>query len=292
MKRLFILVFCALVINCHADDTWFSIVNDWSSTDDTWITDSGATYSLPHTNDLVFVYDMQLTNGTPIYTDTWTNNWDGDAMPSVAAGPTAGVDIGNRLVDGTPELVTSFDGSDDIIIATNLSWIVTNVYTLSGWFNPDDTDGTILYYSFGLGLNTADSIALRLGGTYNAAGLPANSVGIVGSGGASTVAGTWTDALRAGGWHHVLATYDSAADPKQRIWINGVTQTMDSAGIAANVAQFNRMSVGVRNSGSFKYVGDIDDVIVWKKVLTDTEITNLYWQTLHPTNSNLIYLDR
>jgi len=243
----------------------------------------------PDTNTLVFVYYMQETNGTPVYTDSWTNNWDGEPMPSVGGGPTAGVDIGNRP-DETAELAVSMDGSDDLIMATNLSWIVTNVYTLSGWFAPDDTDGAILYYGFGLGLNTADSLALRLGGTYNAAGLPAQSVGIVGS--ASTVANTWTDALRTGGWHHVVATYDRDANPKQKFWINGVTQAMDSAGTAGNVSQFNRMTVGVRNSGTFKYKGDIDDVRLYKKVFTHTEVTNLYWRTRHPTNSVETRLDQ
>ncbi len=76
-------------------------------------------------------------------------------------------------------------------------------------------------------------------------------------------------------WNHIVITNDR--DGQQKIYINGVnTYTANSGGVVTQ--NTNHVRIGARGNGSvFSYFyGLIDETAIWNRVLTPSEITELY----------------
>ena len=118
-------------------------------------------------------------------------------------------------------------------------------------------------FSFG---STTNSDAFNLFGTVGAATTAAYS---------EAVPGTYA----AGVWIHWSMTYDNAGDRKVHIYKNGVevayrTQTA-AAGIIQTDNDVNLSLGGTPDSGWFAYKGALDDVRIYNRILTLTEIQAL-----------------
>lgn len=76
------------------------------------------------------------------------------------------------------------------------------------------------------------------------------------------------------GWNHIVATYDNS---RLRIYVNG-TNVGDNPLMSAFSSSTNKTFLGCRQySGSNYYInGILDEVGIWAKTLTSTEITTLY----------------
>jgi len=81
------------------------------------------------------------------------------------------------------------------------------------------------------------------------------------------------------GWYHVIATYDGSGSRNGvTMYVNGVAESVtpletDLTGTTLNAKPFQ---VGVRDSSTFFFTGNIDQTAVWSKVLTQPEVTSLY----------------
>jgi len=251
------------------------------------VTPSG--WSDPYTNNLVGVWYMETTNGAVTYVDSWTNDFDGTPEPSVATGPTGGIDLGNRP-DATQETATEFDGTDDGINLGNSSLLSFDggvpdlPFTMMAWIFMDDDFGfRILSRSENTGTRPIEYL-----------------FGTTGSGDVVLVCygeGSYSQSIRAisdnpsitGQWIHVTATYDAS---KSETGIYLYTNAVEASATKSETGTYTGMSNDGRNTRIGKEAdspqysdGLIDDVRIYNRVLTSAEIGVIYTNTLHPTNS-------
>lgn len=84
---------------------------------------------------------------------------------------------------------------------------------------------------------------------------------------------TWSPSTAT--WYHVVMTYDVSAS-KAEFFVNGSSigsETLTNTDIYSGSGPF---SIGGRGDGAYLFDGVIDEVGIWSKVLTSTEITDLY----------------
>jgi hypothetical protein len=83
-----------------------------------------------------------------------------------------------------------------------------------------------------------------------------------------------------GNWHHVVVNFDR--DSNVSMYVDGNTTPViafDISGYAGNVAPFRPFLVGAYEDGlgrSFFFDGLIDEIGIWGRILTLTEISDLY----------------
>ena len=75
-------------------------------------------------------------------------------------------------------------------------------------------------------------------------------------------------------WHHVVAISEAAVS--SRIWIDGELVATGGAPNITNNGSANLQIGGNPNAGGRDWDGDIDDVAMWSRALTDEEIASLY----------------
>ena len=179
-------------------------------------------------------------------------------------------------VDGKVGKALSFDGTNDYVTMGNTNDITTGDFTLAYWMNPENVSqfepviikreavGPYRQYQTGVGY-------------VNGIGVPVNGkqVGFFGNNGADKQSIRTTNDVVDGQWHHVTVTRTSSGI---LIYIDGVSValTVESAGVSSenftNPANFN---LGYDN-GSNYYKGLLDEVRIYNRALSGTEITNLY----------------
>ncbi|RPI60641.1 MAG: LamG domain-containing protein, partial [Ignavibacteriales bacterium] len=80
-------------------------------------------------------------------------------------------------------------------------------------------------------------------------------------------------------WQNVVATFDNTADRRFHIYINGVEVSYSMfpalTGIAFDDSSYN-LIIGNRANADRTFDGLIDEVAIWGRVLSQTEIQNLY----------------
>ncbi len=79
-----------------------------------------------------------------------------------------------------------------------------------------------------------------------------------------------------GTWHHVVLAYDAGADAGS-IWIDGTSQTLTHDAFAGADNASDTMTLGWKtNAGSnTQYVGSLDDIYVYQRILSQSEIDSL-----------------
>ncbi|NDC76168.1 LamG domain-containing protein, partial [bacterium] len=152
----------------------------------------------------------------------------------------------------------SFDGQNDYIDIANTVFPTGNSsYSLEAWIRPVSagTSGIIGWGQWGSGSQVN---ALRLGG-------------------ANKVINYWwsndleapTSSLTNGQWHLVTATYDQASG-NNRIFVDGNLLAQRTGSM--NVKPATNARIGSTNNGEY-FSGLIDEVSVWNRALSSTEIT-------------------
>ena len=210
---------------------------------------------------LVAYYKMDESSGATV-ADSTTNNNTGISNSSANIGTGR---IGkSRTFNGTSEYI-------DIPVPSTSSLNLTSTVTLSAWVNPTNVNNT-RQEIFSRGY--CDCQAGGSGYGMNL-GLNSNAKFNIGGMAGGNLDGT-TDAVN-GRWYHVVSITNGA---NSELWINGVkeiTTNISVAGgstsIAAKIgAVFG--SVGPNPINLFK--GSIDEVGVWNRSLTSSEIATLY----------------
>ena len=155
----------------------------------------------------------------------------------------------------------NFDGTDDYI---DCGFPITNTsFSVSGWYNTDSVNGSLLgSYDWTLNRRSfylrlySDKVQFRVA-------LAANNAGTVIESTASVSTGTW---------YHVAATWDATSGDME-VFINGSTEATGTRSVMAPL--LDPLTLGSYGSSATDYDGKQDDIRVFQRVLTQSEITHL-----------------
>ncbi|UZT96572.1 glycosyl hydrolase family 18 protein [Chryseobacterium fluminis] len=175
----------------------------------------------------------------------------------------------------------SLDGSTESGTAGNLN-LSGSALSFEGWIKPSSFKSASPYISSLMGTEVGDSNSalLRLGD----ANIANNKLQFVLSINNVQQKLTAATALTANTWYHVAATYDGST---MKIYINGVLDASKSqTGPVNSSGAFN---VGYSYSTSRNFNGKIDEVRIWKKALTQTEISQNMCNVTAPATSLAAY---
>lgn len=165
----------------------------------------------------------------------------------------------------------NFDGVNDFLTCgNNYTFEHSQAFSVSFWVNPNNLAATRCLISkcsndanvYGYNIQhlvTSGSLQVQMRAT-----------------GANTVHG-FTTALTAGTWQHIVMTYSGGSNINgARMYRNAVIgDTPASAALSGTFTNTAEFVIGARNT-AFPFSGNIDEVSVWNKALSQTEVTELY----------------
>ncbi len=95
---------------------------------------------------------------------------------------------------------------------------------------------------------------------------------------------SWTPALDV--WYHVIGTYDGSTI---KLYINGI-QVATTSYTDNLFSQYDNMRIGNYMEGGYPFNGLIDNVRIYNRALSDTEISTLYNRTKQEILYRRVYL--
>ncbi|MCP3693576.1 MAG: LamG domain-containing protein, partial [Planctomycetaceae bacterium] len=103
--------------------------------------------------------------------------------------------------------------------------------------------------------------------------------------GNGTVDGNWQaldgPAVNVGDWDHLAITYDDAAEVK-KLYVNGELAVESNDAVAENDTKPLNIGAGGDNGTAYFFKGDIDDIGLWNKALSQEEIQGVMNQGVVP----------
>jgi hypothetical protein len=162
------------------------------------------------------------------------------------------------------DLAFRFNGTNNVFVATNSAdFYVDTAVTYSAWIKPSRVDSTIFRKAGGAGENKY----LRVGADQRA-------YFYIGDCMSSVVDLPSAAVVPLDEWTHVAGTYDGNF---ARIYVNGqasgLRETIASCNVADSTAE---LYIGGSSRTTFLFQGTIDDVRIYQRTLTATEIDQLY----------------
>ncbi|MCF6175145.1 MAG: right-handed parallel beta-helix repeat-containing protein [Victivallaceae bacterium] len=173
-------------------------------------------------------------------------------------------EIGGALqLNGTDQYVSVANNSSDLNIGTE-------DFSISMWFQRSDstvTNSRLLYK--GASSNTDTGYAISGSNT---------SLGFVLSNGSSRKM-AWATIPTLDQWHHLVVI--ATRDVNIQIYVNGeLKDTVDiSTWDVSDISNIKDVLIGAAGTNSLCWPGKVDDLRVYKRALTDDEITKLYVAT-------------
>lgn len=167
---------------------------------------------------------------------------------------------------------TNFDGINDFVsFGDKFLFDRTNQFSMSFWLKPDNISAQRCFYS----KVTADANVYGISFQIDVLGRIWTQWR---SSGGSLVnwAGTTLSIVPAA-WNHVVITYNGSSNQNGiRAYINNVVEdTPGSSAFSGTWLTGQTAMIGQRN-GSFHWVGLIDEVSIWNKALSASEVNELY----------------
>jgi len=169
---------------------------------------------------------------------------------------------GPSWTDGVIRNALSFDGTNDIVTTPLTS---VKPITMTAWIYIVDYpsgDGFIIRNNRALYFFIQSNGTLRfhvygIDETYNAL--------------------VSTFVLNKNQWYHVVASYDgTTGSDSQKLYIDGVLDNSNAATSTGYNEEDNVFTIGAQEGGTNPFEGKIDEVRIYSRVLTETEISNLY----------------
>ncbi|HLO60906.1 MAG TPA: Ig-like domain-containing protein [Bacteroidales bacterium] len=214
------------------------------------------------TTNLVSYWKLDETSGSTA-NDALTTN------PGTVSGSGATVNQSGKI-----STAFSFDGTDDGVSMGNKSVLnmgTSTDFSISAWFKTSSANDQFIVSKYGSGYTPGYFIGTDGGYAY------AVIRDGVGTGSAEAIAVTGTTLVNNNAWHLITATFDR--DGLLRVYVDGTQQATGSVTtVTETVTNTESFCIGYRNvSGSYKaFTGSIDEVGIWNKVLTASEVTQLY----------------
>lgn len=148
---------------------------------------------------------------------------------------------------------------------------ITGAFSISGWWKPETISGSDIFAS-----KWKDNSPNRSWVIDYQTGGPRLLMSPNGDNPLTVV--TSTEDLSAGNWYHIVATFEPSTE--MAIWVNNVV-TVNTTSIPAtihdNSSQFRIGSAEIFGGSVSAYSdGLIDEVGIWDKVLSDSEISDLF----------------
>jgi hypothetical protein len=184
-------------------------------------------------------------------------------------GSTVGMNTATTTAIGVIGQAFDLDGSDDhVLIPDDNSLDMTDQITVMTWIKPD------------ISQNTAERIVTKLFSTawffgYDASGVNAESLDLYING--ASRAETSADVLSVGQWNYVGFTYnkDAGGTDEVKIYHNGVVVATGDYSTAIGV-NTQDILIGEYSAGGFNFDGKIDDVRIYNRALSASEVSRLY----------------
>ncbi len=177
----------------------------------------------------------------------------------------------------------SFDGTDDAMSVTdNGALDVTSTVTISAWINAANLTGVHTVLAKRHASLTEANYGLRTNGT--------NLDFYWASGGVWQVRSTSGVGLGMNTWYHVAATYDGSSTVA--IYVNGVPATSYcTSGTCTGALVTDADTLVIGRAGNYLgeyFNGKLDDIRIYNRVLSSTEIASLAAgvNALHPVNTS------
>ena len=169
----------------------------------------------------------------------------------------------------------SFDGYDDRILITDEEIVSGNTMSVQAWFKTTSILGGNGQYTNPIVSKLWNGESYFIGGTLDSA----NKIEFAVTGGRVISDTELNDGL----WHHAVGVYDGAlSSDNVKLYIDGVLQSSADDN-TYNIGSLNILAFGanVKWTGESYYpndyfTGSIDDVMIWDRPLTQSEITQLY----------------
>ena len=199
------------------------------------------------TTDLILFWNMETLNGAD--------------MEDLSGYSRHGTISGTTDFAGKVSRARDFDGVDDEI-ETAATFDCSGAFTACSWLDPDAPTSSQIFWYFTSAAAGAD-VGLIVGHYGNGQVLVQNGDGTQES--SST-------ALASSGWVHVAVTKTSAGAMK--VYVNGTDVTV-AAGASWGLSTAGRQ-VGQKINGANDYNGRIDEMRLYKRALSASEITDIY----------------
>lgn len=192
--------------------------------------------------------------------------YTGDSTPNDSLGVYNGTLVnGATYATGKINNAFSFDGVNDYLSTSVTSSInYANAHTFSCWVRPSSVSGTQIFMGFNTASPNGSAIGFRNGG--NLTFFKGFVDGEVNS----------TTNLAINTWYHIVGVYkgNSFGSNNVLLYVNG---SLVHTGTLTQTSVSWKLFIGSNSGGSGGYFnGLIDECAVWSKVLTATEITELY----------------
>lgn len=195
--------------------------------------------------------------------DSSGNGNNGAACPN-STGPAGGA-IGKFGNTG------SFDGSNDYVVVTDSNSLdVTSNFTFSAWIYPTSVTGDQYILSKdGVGTDTTDAYGffVQNGGEIC---YETNNRG-------NNVCPATEDILL-NRWNHVAVVFNDtlSATNKATLYVNGVQQASDGDVTQAPISLATNLLIGRRGNSGDEFTGKLDEVRMYNRSLSGSEISQLY----------------
>lgn len=218
----------------------------------------------------------------------WWRMGDGDSYPTVKDHSGQSNDgtmtnmTGNAIVPTYPGFnknAVSFDGVDDYIsVGDVLNFERTDAFSISTWVKTIDssTENVLItnQATSGVGYKTlfngsTGSLIFEIKNTH-----PTNSLSVNNN----------TETYNDGNWHHLLFTYDgSSLASGAKIYVDGLSVSLNVASdtLTSSILNTDNLQFGVQGGGVNNFDGSQDEISIWNKELTPTEVSEIYAGNTH-----------
>jgi len=206
---------------------------------------------------------------TPLSTTTWKgiksyykmDEASGTVAYDAAGGSEGTISGATVNTAGKINKCYSFDGDDYVSGVYN---IPTGSFSISGWFNLSGSGDRVIYGGRNSGDNDPICEVLVTGGKLELRQRTDD--------GATSGFVTHGTTLSSSTWYHFVATYDSSIGAQKLYLNNGTPATGSFSGTWTN----NAVHMGKDDRDGNNFNGLIDELGIWNRALTATEVSNLY----------------
>lgn len=259
--------------------------NIWTGFD--WQTATPYGKEIPTTNEIAIDYPSittGLTTGLQIYNRL---NGTGTIATGVSVTSTVGVNAAARNTNGSGLAFSSgairsgvtFDGTDDFL---EFPYTQTNVnaYTIATWFRTTTAGNGVFVQNRGGG--PGRSLTLAIGN--NPGGCAAGRVSYGIDSDAIYIGKCTTNTYNNGQWRHAVGVWSGTSGTgvvagQFTIYIDGVSVAQSNTSIGSLNAPLTGLlntKMGRHDAWSVNYNGSLDEVLIWNRALTATEVQQLF----------------
>ncbi len=186
----------------------------------------------------------------------------------------------------------NFNGNQQNIVLNNLTSALTKGITISYWIKiPNNGGGTAIVQCNPTPPNYSPTFQITHSNTLQH-NLISNSC--------SNTSGLWDTTNNISGfWHHIIVSVDNL-NFTNKLYIDGLLTKSTQSFNFTNCSNSNStLRIGGQwlNADAQWFIGQIDDIGIWNRALTQTEISNLYnanlcYQTITVTDTLVINVNR